>query len=66
VFLDVAEETMFCVSERISGDYVLSFWTYLRRLCSSENKYNKTCSLYRFTCSRTVVIVFVVSFGREI
>jgi hypothetical protein len=25
---------MFCVSGRISGDYVLCFWTYLRRLCS--------------------------------
>jgi hypothetical protein len=34
VFLDVSEETMFCVSGRIWGDYVLYFWTYLRRLCS--------------------------------
>ena len=34
MFLDVSEETMFCVSGRISGDYVLCFWTYLRRLCS--------------------------------
>ena len=34
MFLDVSEETMFCVSGRISRDCVLCFWTYLRRLCS--------------------------------
>ena len=34
MFLDVSEETMFCVSGRIWGDYVLCFLTYLRRLCS--------------------------------
>ena len=34
MFLDVSEETMFCVSGRIRGDYVLCYCTYLRRLCS--------------------------------
>ena len=34
MLLHVSEETMFRVSGRIWGDYVLSFWTYLRRLCS--------------------------------
>ena len=33
MFLDVSGETMFFVSERIWGDYVLCFWTYLGRLC---------------------------------
>jgi len=32
---------------------------------TSEKKYIKMCSLYRLNCSRTVVIVWVVSFGRE-
>jgi hypothetical protein len=34
VLLHVSEETIFCVSGRISRDCVLCFWTYLRRLCS--------------------------------
>ena len=35
MLLHVSEETMFCVSGRMWGDYVLCFWTYLRRLCSA-------------------------------
>jgi hypothetical protein len=34
VLLHVSEETRFCVSGRICGDYVMCFWTYLKRLCS--------------------------------
>ena len=34
MFLDVSEETMFCVTARIGGDYVLCYCTYLRRICS--------------------------------
>ena len=34
MFLDVSRKTMFCVSGRISGDYDLCFWTYMRRVCS--------------------------------
>jgi hypothetical protein len=50
VFLDLSEETMFCVSGRMVSpdtsrntehsllryvrDYVLCLWTYLRRVCS--------------------------------
>ena len=34
MLLHVSEETMFCVSGRIWGGYVLCYCTYLRRLCS--------------------------------
>ena len=34
VLLHVSEETRFCVSGRIRGDYVLCYCTYLRRICS--------------------------------
>ena len=34
MLLHVSEETILCVSGRSLEDYVLCFWTYLRRLCS--------------------------------
>ena len=34
MLLHVSEETRFCVSGRIRGDYVLCYCTYLRRIYS--------------------------------
>ena len=34
MLLHVSEETMLCVTARISGDYDLCFWKYMRRVCS--------------------------------
>ena len=48
---------MFCVSGRIWGDYVLCFWTYLRRLCSvfldvfEEIDFLCYCAYLRRLCS---------------